>query len=106
MIVSSPEYVASRYQLKQLKELEDIVAESVEINIPFNNPITGFCAFTHKAGIHAKVGPHSHITSYRTSKLIHKKTGNLEQPLYIWNSEARGFRTKSLRLVYEQTHRA
>lgn len=26
----------------------------MQINIPFNNPITGFCAFTHKAGIHAK----------------------------------------------------
>ena len=24
------------------------------MNTPFNNPITGFCAFTHKAGIHAK----------------------------------------------------
>ena len=31
-----------------------MVAEAVEINTPFNNPITGFCAFTHKAGIHAK----------------------------------------------------
>jgi len=31
-----------------------MVAEAVEINVPFNNYITGFCAFTHKAGIHAK----------------------------------------------------
>src|SRR5271167_3896543 len=31
-----------------------MVAEAVEVNTPFNNPITGFCAFTHKAGIHAK----------------------------------------------------
>jgi homocitrate synthase len=54
MIVSAPDYVRSRYQLTQLKDLENLVAESVEINIPFNNPITGFCAFTHKAGIHAK----------------------------------------------------
>jgi len=30
------------------------VAEAVAVNTPFNNPITGFCAFTHKAGIHAK----------------------------------------------------
>jgi isopropylmalate/homocitrate/citramalate synthase len=35
-------------------QIEDMVAEAVEINTPFNNPITGFCAFTHKAGIHAK----------------------------------------------------
>ncbi|KAK3984763.1 HMGL-like-domain-containing protein [Cladorrhinum sp. PSN332] len=34
--------------------IEDLVAESVQVNTPFNNPITGFCAFTHKAGIHAK----------------------------------------------------
>lgn len=54
MVVSSPEYVHGRYKLKQLKALEDLVAENVQINIPFNNPITGFCAFTHKAGIHSK----------------------------------------------------
>lgn len=54
MIVSAPEYVKSRYNLKTLKSIEDLVAENVEINVPFNNPITGFCAFTHKAGIHAK----------------------------------------------------
>ncbi|KAK5139400.1 Saccharopine dehydrogenase, partial [Oleoguttula sp. CCFEE 6159] len=40
--------------LEKLKEIEDLVAELVEVNIPFNNYITGFCAFTHKAGIHAK----------------------------------------------------
>lgn len=54
MVVSSPDYVHSRYKLKNLKAIEDLVAESVQINIPFNNPITGFCAFTHKAGIHSK----------------------------------------------------
>lgn len=37
-----------------MKEIEDLVADAVEVNVPFNNPITGFCAFTHKAGIHAK----------------------------------------------------
>jgi homocitrate synthase len=40
--------------LAKLKDLEQLVADVVEVNIPFNNPITGFCAFTHKAGIHAK----------------------------------------------------
>ncbi|EEY21292.1 homocitrate synthase [Verticillium alfalfae VaMs.102] len=54
MIVADHEYVTSKYKLHKLKALEDLVAESVEINIPFNNYITGFCAFTHKAGIHAK----------------------------------------------------
>ncbi len=54
MIVGSHDYVTSRYKLHKLKEIEDMVAEAVEINVPFNNPVTGFCAFTHKAGIHAK----------------------------------------------------
>ncbi|ATY58397.1 homocitrate synthase [Cordyceps militaris] len=54
MVVSAPEYVKSKYKLKELKSLETLVADAVQINIPFNNPITGFCAFTHKAGIHAK----------------------------------------------------
>ena len=50
MIVGSHDYVTSRYKLHKLKEIEDMVAEAVQINVPFNNPITGFCAFTHKAG--------------------------------------------------------
>ncbi|KAI2469189.1 HMGL-like-domain-containing protein [Annulohypoxylon bovei var. microspora] len=54
MVVAAPDYVKSKYKLKMIKEIEDMVAEAVEINTPFNNPITGFCAFTHKAGIHAK----------------------------------------------------
>jgi len=54
MIVADPDYVKSKYKLEKLKEIEDLVAEAVQVNIPFNNYITGFCAFTHKAGIHAK----------------------------------------------------
>ncbi|KAL5363293.1 HMGL-like-domain-containing protein [Aspergillus floccosus] len=54
MVATHPEYVKSKYRLDTIKDLEDLVAEAVQINIPFNNYITGFCAFTHKAGIHAK----------------------------------------------------
>ena len=54
MIVADRDYVLSKYKLHKLRDLENLVAESVEVNIPFNNYITGFCAFTHKAGIHAK----------------------------------------------------
>jgi homocitrate synthase len=54
MIVADRDYVKSKYKLEKLKDIEDLVAESVQVNIPFNNPITGFSAFTHKAGIHAK----------------------------------------------------
>jgi len=54
MIVADREYVTGKYNIKKLKEVEDLVADLVEVNVPFNNYITGFCAFTHKAGIHAK----------------------------------------------------
>ncbi|KAL9581813.1 MAG: hypothetical protein Q9212_003678 [Teloschistes hypoglaucus] len=37
-------------------QIEDFVAANVQVNVPFNNPVTGVCALqsTHKAGIHAK----------------------------------------------------
>ncbi|KAH7269323.1 uncharacterized protein BKA55DRAFT_682409 [Fusarium redolens] len=54
MVVTTPEYTKTHYKLPKLKEIEEYVASVVQVNIPFNNPITGFCAFTHKAGIHAK----------------------------------------------------
>ncbi|KIV81845.1 homocitrate synthase, mitochondrial [Exophiala sideris] len=54
MIVGDRDYVKAKYRLEKLKDIENLVASAVEINVPFNNPITGFCAFTHKAGIHAK----------------------------------------------------
>lgn len=77
MVVTAPEYTKAKYNLPMLKEIDEYVASVVEVNIPvstylealyctfyeekanvfilkFSNPITGFCAFTHKAGIHAK----------------------------------------------------
>jgi homocitrate synthase len=69
MMVADPDYVKSKYKLTMLREIENLVAEAVEIQVPLwvpsfvdraladtnsNNYITGFCAFTHKAGIHAK----------------------------------------------------
>lgn len=49
-ITAARDYVTGKYKLRQLKELEDLVADASEINVPFNNPVTGFCAFSHKAG--------------------------------------------------------
>ena len=43
-----------KYRLEQLRNLDLLVAEMVGVDIPFNNYITGYSAFTHKAGIHAK----------------------------------------------------
>ncbi len=46
--------LVSKYRLPLLHEMDHTVAEMVGIDVPFNNYITGFAAFTHKAGIHAK----------------------------------------------------
>jgi len=54
LYAANPEYVKSKYNLAMLREIENLVAEAVEVNVPFSNPITGYVAFTHKAGIHAK----------------------------------------------------
>ncbi|KAL4880644.1 hypothetical protein BJY04DRAFT_228275 [Aspergillus karnatakaensis] len=54
MVATHPEYVKGKYRLERIKDVEDLVAEAVEVNIPFNNPITGFCAFTHKSGLYKK----------------------------------------------------
>ena len=49
-----PEGVAARYRLGQLPELERLVARTVGVEVPFNNPLTGETAFSHKAGLHLK----------------------------------------------------
>ncbi|KDN50682.1 Homocitrate synthase, mitochondrial, partial [Rhizoctonia solani AG-8 WAC10335] len=54
LYAANPDYVKNKYNLPMLREIENLVAEAVEVNVPFMNPITGYCAFTHKAGIHAK----------------------------------------------------
>ena len=70
LYAANPEYVKAKYNLPMLREIENLVAEAVEVSVPFMNPITyvgsksvhgnpdfvhsGYCAFTHKAGIHAK----------------------------------------------------
>jgi homocitrate synthase len=54
MYTHDRETTCRKYRLEQLRGLELLVAEMVNVDIPFNNCITGFSAFTHKAGIHAK----------------------------------------------------
>ncbi|KAI4094289.1 MAG: hypothetical protein L6R37_007279 [Teloschistes peruensis] len=52
MIVSDHDYVTGKYKLHKLKEatvidwaqIEDFVAANVQVNVPFNNPVTGVCA--------------------------------------------------------------
>lgn len=53
LYATDPDFV-QKYNLSVLFELDNRVAAMVGVDIPFNNYITGFSAFTHKAGIHAK----------------------------------------------------
>ena len=46
--------LVQKYHLPLLRNLDSLVARLVEVDIPFNNYITGFASFTHKAGVHAK----------------------------------------------------
>jgi homocitrate synthase len=46
--------LVSKYKLPMLLELDRYIASLVGVDIPFNNYITGYSAFVHKAGIHAK----------------------------------------------------
>jgi homocitrate synthase len=43
-----------KYQLPLIRNLDACIAHLVGVDIPFNNYITGYSSFTHKAGIHAK----------------------------------------------------
>ncbi len=49
-----PQGVGARYRLGQLRELERLVAKVTGVEIPFNNPLTGATAYSHKAGMHLK----------------------------------------------------
>ncbi len=40
------------YKLDELTKLDNMVAQLVGVDIPFNAPITGPTSFTHKAGVH------------------------------------------------------
>ena len=81
---TNPE-LTRKYDLPLLKELDALVAEIVGIEIPFNNYITGQCAFSHKAGIHTKavlkhpatyeVLPPEAFGLSRTIHIGHKLTG-------------------------------
>jgi homocitrate synthase len=54
MYTVNPEYVKRKYNLKLLRDIENYVSEIVDVQVPFNNYVTGYSSFTHKAGIHAK----------------------------------------------------
>lgn len=51
LIVSAP-HLVENFAFELLRELDQTVASCLNMEVPFNNAITSFCAFSHKAGIH------------------------------------------------------
>lgn len=47
LYAANPEYVKSKYNLPMLREIENLVAEAVEVNVPFMNPITYVSILAH-----------------------------------------------------------
>ncbi len=54
MFSLDPQSIGERYRLGQLRELERLVSRFTGVEIPFDNPVTGETAFSHKAGMHLK----------------------------------------------------
>jgi homocitrate synthase len=54
MFSLDPQAVSERFRLGQLRELERLVARVTDVEIPFNNYVTGETAYSHKAGMHLK----------------------------------------------------
>jgi homocitrate synthase len=58
LYVHHPALLAT-YDITGLAPLDRYVAECLNLGIPFNTPITGASAFTHRAGIHTKAVLHN-----------------------------------------------
>ena len=87
MYTADREYVMSKYNLKALREVENIVAEAVQVQVPFNNYVTGFCAFTHKVSSLFKSMVAVLLTqSYSSTIGGYPRQGYPGQPIDIRNS--------------------
>ena len=85
MYVDDPDLVKRKYDLRRLRELDEMIAALVAIDIPYNNFVTGKYAFHHKAGIHTKaiyLNPNSYeildpadFGMERTIHVAHRLTG-------------------------------
>src|SRR2546430_11301147 len=85
MDADGPAAIKAKYDLRKLKELDELVASLVKIDIPFDEYVTGKYAFHHKAGMHTKaiyLNPNSYeildpadFGLARTINVAHRLTG-------------------------------
>ena len=86
MYADDPAAIKKKYDLRRLKELDEMIASMVSIEIPYTNFVTGKYAFHHKAGMHTKaiyVNPNSYeildpadFGLERTMNIAHRLTGH------------------------------
>ena len=86
MYADDPAAIRKKYDLPKLRELDELVASLVGIDIPYNNFVTGKYAFHHKAGMHTKaiyINPNSYeildpadFGLTRTMNIAHRLTGH------------------------------
>jgi homocitrate synthase len=85
MYADDPAAIKKKYDLRLLKEVDEMVAAMVGIEVPFDEYVTGKYAFHHKAGMHTKaiyVNPNSYeiidpadFGLERTINVAHRLTG-------------------------------
>ncbi len=85
MYADDPAATRKKYDLRKLRELDELVASLVGIEIPFDEFVTGRYAFHHKAGMHTKaiyLNPNSYeildpadFGLERTINVAHRLTG-------------------------------
>lgn len=103
LYATNPALVA-KYNLPLIRDLDKLVAELVQVDIPFNNYITGFSAFTHKAGIHAKAV----LNDPSTYEVLRPEDFGLTRYIHIahrltgWNAVRH--RAEQLGLTLEEHH--
>jgi homocitrate synthase len=86
MYADDPAAIKTKYDLPKLRELDEMVASMVGIEIPFDEFVTGKFAFHHKAGMHTKaiyINPNSYeildpadFGLARTINIAHRLTGH------------------------------
>lgn len=54
MYTQNPQQLAERYDLTMLPELDAMISRMIQLDVPFNNYLTGAFAYNHKAGMHLK----------------------------------------------------
>lgn len=107
-LVTTYPALTRKYRLQMLPQIDQTLAQMIGQAIPFNMPITGATAFTHKAGLHTKAvlnDPRSYealepalFGRQRTLALAHRLTG--------WHAVAERGRELGIRLGEPQARAA